>query len=82
MVVLSGNITTSWLHLASWNLLNSQLCQESKMEPSVAIQNILTKYIGKEVKLSTLNVTGLSPTMEVQASDKLGVGESLAVSKD
>ena len=34
----SGNIATSWLHLASWNLLDSQLCLESKMEPSVAIQ--------------------------------------------
>ena len=22
----SGNIATSWLHLASWNLLDSQLC--------------------------------------------------------
>ena len=30
-VFLSRNITTSWLHLASWNL------PESKMEPSVAI---------------------------------------------
>ena len=36
-VVLSGNITTSWLHIASWNLPDSQLCWESKMEPSVAI---------------------------------------------
>ena len=30
LVVLSGNITTSWLQLASWNL------PDSKMEPSVA----------------------------------------------
>ena len=34
---LIGNNTTSWLHLASWNLLHSQLSGESKMEPSVAI---------------------------------------------
>ena len=34
---LSGYITTSWLHLASWNLPDSQLSWESKMEPSVAI---------------------------------------------
>ena len=32
-----GNNTTSWLHLASWDLLDSQLSWESKMEPSVAI---------------------------------------------
>ena len=37
VVVLSGNITTLWLHLASWNLQDSQLGCESKMEPSVAI---------------------------------------------
>ena len=35
--VLSGNNTTSWLHLAGWNLPDSQLSWESKMEPSVAI---------------------------------------------
>ena len=35
-VVLSANTTTSWLHLASWNLPDSQLSWESKMEPSVA----------------------------------------------
>ena len=28
-------IATSWLHLASWNLLESQLSWEFKMEPSV-----------------------------------------------
>ena len=28
----SGNNTTSWLHLASWNLPDSQLSWESKME--------------------------------------------------
>ena len=27
---------TSWLHLASWNLPDSQLRCESKMDPSVA----------------------------------------------
>ena len=27
------NHTTSWLHLASWNLPDYQLCWESKMEP-------------------------------------------------
>ena len=52
------------------------------MRSKYKIQIILTKYIGKEVKFLTLNVTGLSPTMEVQASDKLGVGESLAVLED
>ena len=36
-MILSGNIATLWLHLASWNLLDSQLCYESKMEPKVAI---------------------------------------------
>ena len=36
-MIPSGNITTSWLHLASWNLPDSQLSWESKMEPSVAI---------------------------------------------
>ena len=35
-VVIAGNITTLWLHLASWNLPGSQLNWESKMEPSVA----------------------------------------------
>ena len=30
---LSGKNTTSWLHLASWNLPDSQLSSESKMEP-------------------------------------------------
>ena len=29
--------TTSWLHLACWNLPDSQLSRQSKMEPSVAI---------------------------------------------
>ena len=33
------NHATSWLHLASWNLPDSQLSWESKMEPSVAIGN-------------------------------------------
>ena len=47
-VVLSGNNTTSWLHLASWNLPDSQLSWESKMEPSVAIGNVLkTGFIWK-----------------------------------
>ena len=31
------NNTTSWLHLASWDLPDSQFSWESKMEPSVAI---------------------------------------------
>ena len=31
--VLAENNTTSWLHLASWNLQDSQLSWESKMEP-------------------------------------------------
>ena len=35
--VLTKNNTTSWLHLASWNLLDSQLSWVSKMGPSVAI---------------------------------------------
>ena len=30
------NNATLWLHLASWNLPDSQLSWESKMEPSVA----------------------------------------------
>ena len=31
------NNATLWLHLASWNLPDSQLSWESKMEPSVAM---------------------------------------------
>ena len=31
------NHATPWFHLASWNLLESQLSWKSKMEPSVAI---------------------------------------------
>ena len=31
------NHTTSWLHLASWNLPDSQLSWESKVAPSMAI---------------------------------------------
>ena len=34
--LLVHNKATSWLHLASWNLPDSQLSWESKMEPSVA----------------------------------------------
>ena len=30
-----------WFHLASWNLPNSQLCIESKTEPSVAKENYI-----------------------------------------
>ena len=36
-VVYQDNNATPWLHLASWNLPDSQLSWESKMEPSVAI---------------------------------------------
>ena len=32
----SDNNAFLWLHLASWNLPDSQLSRESKMEPSVA----------------------------------------------
>ena len=35
-VIPSGNDATSWLHLASWKMLDSQLSLESKMESSVA----------------------------------------------
>ena len=49
-VIPSGNNATSWLHIASWNLLHYQLSWESKMEPSVAIVNlnwiISSSYIG------------------------------------
>ena len=34
--VLTGSNTTSWLHLASWNLPDFQLSWKSKMELSVA----------------------------------------------
>ena len=34
--LLVYNKATSWLHLASWNLPDSQLRCESKMDPSVA----------------------------------------------
>ena len=34
--VMTKTYTTSWLHLASWNLLDSQLSLESEMESSVA----------------------------------------------
>ena len=33
----SENNATLWLHLASWDLPDSQLSLESKMEPSVEI---------------------------------------------
>ena len=36
---------TSWLHLASWNLPDSQLSLESKMEPSVTIMRVGTLRI-------------------------------------
>ena len=42
--VFTGNNATSWLHLASWNLPDSQLNWESKMEPSVAITWIMIWY--------------------------------------
>ena len=34
--ILTGNNTTLWLHLASWNLPDFQPSWKSKMEPSVA----------------------------------------------
>ena len=37
--------TILWLHLASWNLPDSQLSWESKMEPSVAILYTPLKFI-------------------------------------
>ena len=37
-MIPTGNIATLWLHLARWNLLDSQLSWVSKMEPSVAIK--------------------------------------------
>ena len=37
VVVLIGNITTPWVHLASWNLPDSQLSSVSKIELSVAV---------------------------------------------
>ena len=40
-LVLTKNNATSWLHLARWNLPDSQLSWESKMEPSVAILILL-----------------------------------------
>ena len=42
---VSYHITTSWLHLASWNLLYSQLSWVSKMEPSVATNSMLNYCI-------------------------------------
>ena len=41
-LVLTENNTTSWLHLASRNLPDSQLSCESKMEPSMAITTTAT----------------------------------------
>ena len=35
LIITPVNIDTLGLHLASWNLLDSQLCRESKMEPSM-----------------------------------------------
>ena len=43
--VLTKNNNTSWLHLASWNLLDSQLSLVSKMEPSVAISTKQNKSV-------------------------------------
>ena len=40
------NNATLWLHLASWALLDFQLCWESKMEPSVAkIHDFVKLYL-------------------------------------
>ena len=44
-VVLSGNNNTSWLHIASWNLPDSLLGRESKMEPSVAIMSYFLRAV-------------------------------------
>ena len=41
-LIPSGNITTSWLHLASWKLPDFQLSGKSKMEPSVTIKKGLS----------------------------------------
>ena len=35
------NNATSWLHLASWYLLDFQLCWESKIEPSVTTAEVV-----------------------------------------
>ena len=48
---LTGNNTTSWLHLASWNLQDFQLSWKSNMKPSVAIYEI--KYSKGCIELNT-----------------------------
>ena len=62
MVFLSGNNPTSWLHLASWNLPDSMLSWEYKMEPSVAKKknfnigfkgNILLLFDGIKINIQT-----------------------------
>ena len=58
-MVLSGNNTTSWLHLASWNLPDSQLSSESKMEPSVATSFIILfqiYIIKNSININSINI--------------------------
>ena len=47
---LSGNISTLWLHLASWYLPDSQLSWESKMKLSLAIYWL--EKVGLELNVS------------------------------
>ena len=51
-LVPGNDSTTLWLHLEWWNLLDFQLCWESKMEPRVLILDLpelrYSKAIGNE----------------------------------
>ena len=49
--IIAGNNTTPWLHLASWNLPDSQFGWESKMEASVAINKIRGGVTKKKEKI-------------------------------
>ena len=62
-VILSGNYTTLWLHLANWNLEDFQLCSESKMEPSVATYckiNFVIRGLQVSIKVKLLTVLWVS----------------------
>ena len=73
-VVLSENIATSLLHLASWNLTDSQLSWKFKMEPKCCKSNPLTyimiNFLGHRLSLSKMNLdfdyeTNLAETSEL-----------------
>ena len=65
-MIRSGNIATLWLHPESWNFLDSQLCRESKMEPSVKISSqkfssqITLNIVDEVIEVDKLNEGNIS----------------------